>query len=400
MLFQVNLVINRHICYTGKMFNTTIPQKRLLRFQRAAALILILPLLNGCDSSAVKDAIPLPSFANESIEAGMDAIESRDYDSALKFFKEAENRHGNKELILRGKGLAQMGLTDYKAAIKSFEAALKESKGRVRNLEYDRSLYLAISEYRSGDSKSAIKTLDSILDLDSKNSYAYFLRGKIALGEGDSEKAFNDFIDAVKYTKDDPDLYIDIYECLESKGFADDGKDYLTSAMELTRLTNFQKGRIYYWMGDMESAKSSLETAKETDSNPKVILYLGKTCQALDDRAKAASCYSEYLESNPGDVNVCNELGLCQMEDKDYKGALSSFELGLKVKDNEISQTLRFNQIVAYEYLGEFEKAAELMEDYIEDYPSDAEASREAVFLASRRNSPETEEEELAEPDS
>nr|MCR5526397.1 tetratricopeptide repeat protein [Lachnospiraceae bacterium] len=156
------------------------------------------------------------------------------------------------------------------------------------------------------------------------------------------------------------------------------------SAMELTDLTEFQKGQLYYWRQEYDSAKESFETAQKTDSNPEVVLYLGKTYEALGDTSYAASLYENYLKSNPGNTNICNQLGVCQMTNKNYKKALEAFEQGLEVKNSENEQSLRYNQIVAYEYLSDFKKATVLMESYLKDYPNDENAKREYVFLSTR----------------
>ena len=49
-----------------------------------------------------------------------------------------------------------------------------------------------------------------------------------------------------------------------------------------------------------------------------------------------------------------------------------------------IMQTLSFNEIVAYEYLGEFEQATVLLENYLKNYPDDVQAKREYGFLSTR----------------
>ena len=45
---------------------------------------------------------------------------------------------------------------------------------------------------------------------------------------------------------------------------------------------------------------------------------------------------------------------------------------------------LIYNQAVAYEYKGDFDKARELMEQYVAGNSSDEEAARELEFLKSR----------------
>ncbi len=72
------------------------------------------------------------------------------------------------------------------------------------------------------------------------------------------------------------------------------------------------------------------------------------------------------------------------MKKKDYRKALEAFDAGMQIEDNEIRQKLAFNEIVAYEYLGEYQKAAVLLEDYLKNYPDDETAKREQQFLSTR----------------
>ena len=58
--------------------------------------------------------------------------------------------------------------------------------------------------------------------------------------------------------------------------------------------------------------------------------------------------------------------------------------LGMNVRDNSIIQTLKYNEIVAYEYMQEFRTAATLMKDYVKLYPDDKAARREYEFLKTR----------------
>ena len=67
-----------------------------------------------------------------------------------------------------------------------------------------------------------------------------------------------------------------------------------------------------------------------------------------------------------------------------YTEALSSFQAGMNTEDKSIMQTLKYNEIVAYEYMREFRTAANLMKDYIALYPDDAAALREYEFLKTR----------------
>lgn len=85
-----------------------------------------------------------------------------------------------------------------------------------------------------------------------------------------------------------------------------------------------------------------------------------------------------------------NIMGICSMQLDDYQGALGSFEQGLgSVKDGdeeyaEIAQEMRFNQIVCYEKLLDWENAKAKAQEYSSLYQDDTEAEKEADFLSTR----------------
>ena len=75
---------------------------------------------------------------------------------------------------------------------------------------------------------------------------------------------------------------------------------------------------------------------------------------------------------------------MCRLKMNDPEGALEAFQNGQLVEDCTILQTLQFNEIVAYERLGQFKQAASLMKDYLKAYPDDEQAQRENQFLKTR----------------
>ena len=56
----------------------------------------------------------------------------------------------------------------------------------------------------------------------------------------------------------------------------------------------------------------------------------------------------------------------------------------MNIEDNGMMQSLKFNEIVAYEYMGDFKTASALMNSYLQSYPDDAAAKREYEFLRTR----------------
>lgn len=312
-------------------------------------------------------------------------IENGNYADALESLEVAEASGEDLRLIHRSRGIADMGLSDYGSAIDEFTQALSMNPGYVQGMDMDISYYLAVSQYRMGDVKGANETYSAIISLDPKQGDAFFMRGRTWLALQDTDNAKSDFDKAVRLSPEDPDLYVRIYEALADAGLSDDGQKYLKSAMELnTKLSSFQKGRLYFCMEDYERAKDNLENAVNNENDHQATLYLGRTYEALGDKNYAASLYRTYLTDDPSNAQVLNQLGLCLIDLGDYPAALDAFTRGIETGDPGMDQSLKFNQITVYEYLGDFDRAKTLMQDYLEAYPADGEAIRENQFLATR----------------
>ena len=69
-----------------------------------------------------------------------------------------------------------------------------------------------------------------------------------------------------------------------------------------------------------------------------------------------------------------------------YDKAAEYYEKALTMKDisEELLKETKYNLIAAYEYAGNVEKAKENLSEYIEAYPDDESAVREAKFLETR----------------
>ncbi|MCR5748008.1 MAG: tetratricopeptide repeat protein [Lachnospiraceae bacterium] len=312
-------------------------------------------------------------------------IENGEYAKAIEILDAAEKSGADSRIVHRDRGIARMGLSDYNGAEKELINSLSANTGYITRMDVDTSYYLATAQYRLGDVRGANETYSAIISLYPDESDAFYFRGRTYIAMQDMDNAKSDFDKAIRLSPDDPDLYIQIYEALSEAGYAEEGQRYLKNAMELnTKLSYFQKGRLYYCMGEYEKAKGSLEHAVNEDKDFKATLYLGRTYEALGDMNYAVSLYRTYLESDPGNAEVLNQLGLCLMNLGEYASAAEVFQRGLETGDVPMEQSLYFNLITAYEHLGSFDKAKTLMADYLQKYPDDKEAIRENEFLATR----------------
>lgn len=330
--------------------------------------------LTGCNTNK----------STENIKAAFDSITLLEYEKSLTSFDAAQEANENPQLIARGRGIAYLGLAEYKKAIEQFLLALSYSDEFVDDFDFDTNYYLATAYYKNGQSEDAGKVYSAILALRDDRE-AHFLRGIAYLDQDKLNEAKADFDIALAKNATDYDMRIDIAQSLEEHGYEDEAKAYLQAALgnNEKKMSDYDKGRLSYYIGDYEAARNYLESSKgNKDGN--TILLLGQTYEKLGDYNYAASIYSNYLTQNTGDVVIYNRLGMCKLESGDAKSALEYFNQALALGESSMTQTLKFNQIVAYEYLGDFDQAAVLMKNYLQIYPDDTDAIREYEFLKSR----------------
>lgn len=337
------------------------------------AATLLMSMLAGCGKS------------NDKTLEGMQLVESLDYQGALSVFDEAEEAEENARLIARGRGIAYMGLTDYTKAVECFQEALSGSDGLVEDVDFDLNYYLAAAYTKNGQYTEAKETYDAILALRPKEEDAYFLRGCVRLALDDYEGAKGDFDKVISMNAKNYDRLIEIYEVLEHYGYKEVGREYLQTAIDNAsgKMNAYDSGRIYFYLGEYQKAYIALEEAKEA-GGAESYLYLGRAYEATGDYNYASSVYNSYISKDDTNAAIYNQLGLCEMAKQDYRKALEAFQAGLQIGDGDLQQTLSFNEIVAYEYLGEYQKASVLLNTYLKNYPDDENAKREQEFLKTR----------------
>lgn len=340
---------------------------------RAAAAALMMSVLAACGK------------AGENTENAMNLIQALDYRGALAELETAKENRENSRLIERTRGIAYMGLTDYESAITCFRAALAGSNGLVQDIDFDINYYLAAAYTKNGEYGEAEEIYTAILALRPNEKDAYFLRGNARMTLSDYDGAIADFETAIEMAPKDYDRLIEIYQVLDYYGCGNVGQEYLKTALNAgdKQMSKYVSGRIYYYLGEYQNAYIDLEASKEK-GGLESYLYLGRAYEATGDYNYAINVYKSYLNKNEGSAEMYNQLGLCQMTKGEYSAALEAFQAGLMLEDSGMMQALSFNEIAAYEYLGEFGQAKVLMEAYMRNYPDDSNAKREYDFLSTR----------------
>ena len=347
--------------------------KKGKKYIAAALCIGLLTGLTGCGSAETR------------IDAATELIGNLDYQGALEELDAAEAEGENMRLIERSRGIAYMGLTEYGEAVQAFLNSLEGSNGFLEDIDFDLNYYLAAAYTKNAQYTEAENTYDAILALRPDEKDAYFLRGNVRMSLEDYQGAKEDFDRVVSMEPGNYDRLISIYEVLAHFGYREEGQEYLQTALASgdKQMDSYVIGRIYYYLGEYQKACIALEEAREK-GGVRSYLYLGRSYEATGDYNYAASVYNSYLAKYDGNAELYNQLGLCEMAKGEYKKALDAFQAGMKLGESSMMQSLSFNEIVAYEYLEEYEQAFVLMGNYLKNYPDDAQAQREYDFLSTR----------------
>ena len=344
-----------------------------------ALALLTSALVTGCGTKT------------EKVKEAMKLIGDMDYQGALGALGEAADNKEDRRLVARDMGIAYLGQANYEEAEKCFLEALSCSNGLLENVDYDLNFYLASAYVGEGKYEEAKAVYTSILALKPQEEDAYYLRGGVELQLDQFNEAKADFDKVVSMDPKNYDRLFSIYEQFAHFGYKAAGQEYLQTALDNGEktLSSFDKGRLYYFMENYQKAYVELEDAK-TDETAESSLYLGKAYEATGDYNYACNVYRSYLDKHGDSAEMYNQLGICEMKRGNYDVALSAFQSGLDLDDKEMHQVLSFNEIAAYEFLGNFQKSEELMQAYLRLYPTDEEALREQIFLATRQGNQTT----------
>ena len=331
----------------------------------------------------------LPACGKEApvsdLQAARDAVRDLEYETALQYYEKALEGGVDPRDIYREEGIAHMGLAEYPAAIECLEKSLAESSFLVDDLDIDVNFYLATAYEKMGNPARAEEIYTAVLRYMPQNAEAFYQRAIVRLEQNNFSAAKGDFDRSLQLTPGNYDRLIDMVEILTEYGYEEEGNIYLQTALTqgAKDLTDYDRGRIYFCLGEYDTARGYLETARDSKVDG-AAYYLGKSWEALGEYNYAASVYQTYLQEKGESALIYNELAICELELGEYAAAREAVEKGLAMGETSMMQVLQFNRIVIYEYQADFATAKQLMAAYLKAYPDDADAQREAEFLKTR----------------
>ena len=381
----------------------------------AAIILLTITLLGGCKGSAgsfYKEGLQYFNSgnydkANESfskalelngdradyyIDYAMTLVQLGKYDEANQYFDRAilskDNAIVNKnnKLAYRGKGIAFFKSHDYKEAISQFDKALAINE--LSDLNMDILYYKGNSQAKAGLYKEAAKTYTAILKENPSDAYVYFSRAYAYRLLKDYEKSLADYDKAIKLDSKNYDYYFGKYFLLVETGETEKALAVLKMAAGIkgkTQEDNFNLAKVHYYMENYDNAVSEFSEAFRNGFT-EAYYFLGSIYEQKEDYKNAVNNYSMYIKegANITSASVYDRIAFCKMKLGEYGDALSYIQTGLKYNDITLSRSLKRNEVIAYENMGDFEKAYALMNEYMKAYPEDEKAQKESEFIKTR----------------
>ena len=249
-----------------------------------------------------------------------------------------------KKYFESGKLLLDEG--NYAEAVEAFDKAIGvHGSKNIRGLEIDILRYRAEAEYKAGDYKAAEHTY------------------KLLISADEERREYIDMLTIIYTNLSNVDMDIDITDAIEMYNKAES----LDDRSELHINAGIAIVKYYEDMYEKNADSSYLDKAEE---------FLEKQLKETDRKnAKVFAVYAKHM-SKREDYDKALEAvdeGIALLENKD-----------LGSSDEETMKSLMFSKGSCYVYMGEYDKALECFNAYIDKYGEDDTVSHEVAFLNSR----------------
>lgn len=339
----------------------------------AAVLMTGMLLLSGCNENE-KHVFE---------QAGKD-LDQEYYEYALEGYRDVIASGILLPQSYRGAGIAYLRMGKYDNAITSFTNALAQPKVS-KALRKDLLSYRATAYLKSKKNYKALADCETLAEEYDMDANSYFLTGMVSLEMDSYDQARANF-DRAFLASPTYDMGIRIYQVYLEKGMEADGTKYLEAALENEASTPeeyLDRGKVYFYMEDNESARQELITAANMN-NTEALLLLGMVYMEQKDYSNSRSMYQEYIAKVGSSAKGYNGLAQCDIHEKKFAEALEKIRKGKEIASTEEYKDLLYNEMIVYEEQMDFQTARARAEEYLSLFPGDANVKRELVFLKSR----------------
>ena len=317
-------------------------------------------------------------------------VENKQYDDAVAAYQKVMLSKDNKivrennKKALRGMGMAYFFQKDYANAINMLTGAYEIKE--LSELNNDIYYYVALAKEYSGDDQGAKELYTKLISAGANNDIYYVKRGMLSLEDNDAENAKADFHMAIEINDRNIEAYIGQYRAELLAGNEQTAEQVLVKATAISADTEedkYQQGKVYFYLGRYGEAKARMDEAVKANISM-AYSYLGQIYMAQEDYEEALKQFGNYEKfCKEGETPyVDNQIALCYIKTEQYDKAMEYINQGLSYGEyTQAYQSLKFNEVVVNEELGNFKKAKKLAKKYISQYPKDQAMKKEYKFL-------------------
>ncbi len=224
-------------------------------------------------------------------------------------------------------GLALAGCTGHGDHVQEGLDAANEKMARMRAAaDYD----LARQQYRSGELKTALETIDRVVAADGRVPHGHVLRGRILLEHGRTEEALGAFDRAVELDPEDSKTHYLRGVALERLGRPDDACEAFEGAVDLDPTSHesvLAAAEILVEQGREDEARALLESREEYRWVAGFRQMLGHMAMMRGDAEQATMNFGEAVTLDPDDLSFREDLARAQIVAGRYRDAESNLAM-------------------------------------------------------------------------
>lgn len=215
---------------------------------------------------------------------------------------------------------------------------------------------IGVEEINAGNYYAAIEAFTVVVgdeeesDKNKVNSLLYIAEANLMLEQ--EEEAVTSYKKALEYDPENTKLLMTLGNVLQNQGKIEEAIEYFELAVSY---------------GDED-----------------VLPSVGAAYINMDCFEEAKTVLLRYAKKNPLDVKTNYYLSKCSYELGENEAAIMYVENALSAANGDFDDLLLYQAAVLYESAGQWDKALEFMEEYIERCPDDDKAAEEYKFIVTR----------------
>lgn len=231
---------------------------------------------------------------------------------------------------------------------------------------------LSVAYSKNGDLLNAEIEIKKALELNPNDSESYFFLWKVKNEDENSENIKK----AISLNPSFAPSYNDLGLLMQQKKDYNRAIEYFNKAIKINSGFTYaymNLGNIYSEMKNYNEAILNYKKAIEIDPDfSYVYTFLGNAYQNINEVDKAIEYFNKAINVNPDFVHAYNNLANTYFSLKNYNEAILNYKKAINI--NNKFNTAYYNLGLAYEANGEKQKAIEIYNEYIKNFPDSSQS--------------------------